>query len=508
MTERSKTKGSGPSPSKRAASGSPRPNASRGAVTAREAALDILTRVEKDRSYSNLLLGSTLEKLSLSRADAGLVTELVYGTIQRKNTLDYELQRFVKGGLVKLEPWVLSLLRMSFYQLLFLDRIPEHAVVSEAVNLTKRRGHTGISGMVNAVLRNAMRQKDKLLKWDGLPPVKRLSLAESHPEWLVKRYRDRLGEEAAQAVLAANNESPHASARVNRIKAEPELVRESLVSAGLEVRPSVLPVPGLVVESGGSLAKSDGFQQGTISIQDESSMLVAEALAPEPGMRVLDCCAAPGGKTAHLAELMLNRGEVVSCDVHPHKEALIQAQADRLGLDIVKTVISDARELGRLFPAESFDRILLDAPCSGIGVIRRKPELKWTKREEEIAELAKLQEELLEAVHGLLKPGGVLVYSTCTTEPEENIEQVERFVQHHPDFALQPFPELLQAGFARIQPSAGDGTGAVSGETRRPGEERLASLRTQVKAGALQLLPSDFGTDGFFIARLGKASNL
>jgi len=480
----------------------PKPaRSSRPAATAREAALEILTRVEQDRSYSNLLLGRSLERLSLSRPDAALATELVYGTIQRKNTLDHYLARFTAKGLARLEPWVLSLLRMSLYQLLYLERVPAHAAVSEAVNIAKRRGHAGIAGMVNAVLRSLIRQKAQLVPEAALTPVQRIALAESHPEWLVRRYVARYGEAAACAILAANNEPPHASIRVNRLKAAPEQLAASLAASGMTVRASALPVPGLVVESGGNLAASEEFKSGAFSIQDESSMLVAEALAPAPGMRVLDCCAAPGGKSAHLAEKMANRGEVISCDIHPHKEALIADQAKRLGLAIVKTVVADARRLGELYPPESFDRILLDAPCSGLGVIRRKPELKWTKREEEIAELASLQEELLEAVHGLLKPGGVLVYSTCTTEPEENSAQAAAFLSRHPEFRQEPFPEELARRLAAA-PDAGE----ESGEIRLPAGERRRELAEAARRGALQLLPSDFGTDGFFIARFGKAA--
>jgi 16S rRNA (cytosine967-C5)-methyltransferase len=206
-------------------------------------------------------------------------------------------------------------------------------------------------------------------------------------------------------------------------------------------------------------------------------MLVARVVAPEAGMRVLDCCAAPGGKTAHMAELMGGKGEVVAADLHEHKEALIRDQANRLGLRNIRTVVSDARKLDEKFPAASFDRILLDAPCSGLGVIGRKPDLKWTKTEGDIAEIAGLQRSILQAIHKLLKPGGVLVYSTCTTEPEENAEQVQRFLAEEPGFVLEPFPEgLLPAGKA-----------AEAGA-----------------AGMLQLLPQEYSSDGFFIARLRR----
>ncbi|MBC8078838.1 MAG: 16S rRNA (cytosine(967)-C(5))-methyltransferase RsmB [Gorillibacterium sp.] len=473
-------------------------------VSAREAAMDILTRVEEDRSYSNLLLNRTLQKLELSRADAGLTTELVYGTIQRLNTIDHYLGRFLTGGLDKLQPWVRSLLRLSFYQLYYLDRIPSHAAVSEAVNVAKKRGHLGISGMVNGVLRNVIRQKEQLKPQASLSDIKRIALSESHPEWLVARYVHRYGVDVTEQICAANNKPPHSSIRVNRLKGLPEDVAGKLREEGLKVFPSALAESGLVVEGGGNLAFSMWYEQGKVSVQDESSMLVAEAVAPEAGMQVLDCCAAPGGKTAHMAEIMGDRGQITACDVHEHKEKLISTQAKRLGLSSIHTIVADARELGQKLPAESYDRILLDAPCSGLGVIRRKPELKWYKQEKDIQAVANLQKELLEAVHGLLKPGGILVYSTCTTEPEENANRVKTFLADHTQYALAPFPEHF---IAMLGSTTNDFDESVeSNQPQKPTPARLHELKQQAQKGMLQLLPSDFGTDGFFIARLSKMS--
>ncbi|MCL6457311.1 MAG: 16S rRNA (cytosine(967)-C(5))-methyltransferase RsmB [Gorillibacterium sp.] len=470
-------------------------------ANAREVAMDILTRVEEDRSYSNLLLNRSLQKVEMSRADAGLTTELVYGTIQRLNTIDHYLGRFLAGGLDKLQPWVRNLLRLSFYQLYYLDRIPPHAAVSEAVNIAKKRGHQGISGMVNGVLRNVIRQKEDLHPQAALSDTERIALIHSHPQWLVARYVHRYGVEVAEQICAANNKPPHSSIRVNRLKVSPAEVARQLREQGLSIAHSLLVEPGLVVEGGGNLAFSTWYEQGKVSVQDESSMLVAEVVAPIAGMKVLDCCAAPGGKTAHMAELMQDDGRITACDVHEHKEKLITAQALRLGLSSISTIVADARELGQKLPAESFDRILLDAPCSGLGVIRRKPELKWYKQEKDIAAVAMLQKELLETVHGLLKPGGILVYSTCTTEPEENAKRVEAFLAEHAEYALSPFPEHLIAKLSNSHITSSDST-----ELQQPTTGRLQDLQQQAKNGMLQLLPSDFGTDGFFIARLSKMS--
>ncbi|WP_372813516.1 16S rRNA (cytosine(967)-C(5))-methyltransferase RsmB [Paenibacillus sp.] len=434
--------------------------------TAREAALDVLTRIDADRAYSNLLLNQTLQAYKLDKPDAGLATEIVYGTVQRLNTIDYFLTPFVAKGLAKLEPWVRSLLRLSFYQLYYLDRIPDHAIVNEAVNLAKRRGHSGISGMVNGVLRNVLRRKGELALPADLPPAARIALEESHPEWMVRRWIAQYGESAARDLCRANNEPPRVSLRANRLRLDPQTLIERLQKQGLDAQASALAPSGVVVRGGGNMALTPEFASGLFSVQDESSMLVAEWVDPQPGERVLDCCAAPGGKTTHMAEKMGDRGEIVACDVHEHKAQLIAGQADRLDLKSIRTMTADARELDRYFPPGSFDRILLDAPCSGLGVIRRKPDLKWAKTEAEIAAVCSIQRDLLAAVAPLLKPGGVLVYSTCTVEKAENEEMVQSFLREHPDFSADA-------------PPGGP-----------------AAMR--------QLMPYEYGSDGFFIARLRK----
>ncbi|NOU95217.1 16S rRNA (cytosine(967)-C(5))-methyltransferase RsmB [Paenibacillus sp. LMG 31456] len=428
---------------------------------ARDAALDVLLRIEQDRSYSNLLLHQILQKYNLDRPDVGLTTEIVYGTIQRLNTIDYYLARFVAKGLAKLEPWVRSLLRLSFYQIYYLDRIPDHAVVNEAVNMAKRKGHQGISGMVNGVLRNIIRQKDSLQLPAGLPPVERIALTHSHPEWLVRRWIRQLGEARTEQICEANNVPPRVSIRVNTLKLSRSGLIELLEQAGLEAEPSELAPDGVIVRGGGNMALTPWYAEGLFSIQDESSMLVALSLDPKPGEKILDCCAAPGGKTTHIAEKMGDRGELWACDIHEHKERLVQEQAERLGLSSVHTIVKDARELHEQFSEHSFDRILLDAPCSGLGVIRRKPDMKWNKSEQEIDGVCVIQRELLEQVHSLLRPGGVLVYSTCTLEHNENEGMVNQFLEAHPEFEWdQPKP--------------------------------------------LQIYPYEYHTDGFFIAKLRK----
>lgn len=448
-------------------------------TTSRSLALQVLTAVEQEGAYSNLLLNGALQKSGLSGPDAGLATELVYGTIQRLNTIDFLLGPFVTKGMGKLAPWVRNLLRLSFYQLYYLDRIPPHAVVNEAVNLAKQRGHQGISGMVNGVLRNVLRRKGELKLPEGLSPIQRIALEHSHPEWLVARLLEQYGEHATEAICRANNEPPSISIRVNRAKTSREDMLRLLQEQGLSAAPSRLAQDGIVVEGGGNMALTPWYREGLISVQDESSMLVAEALGPEAGMSVLDCCAAPGGKTCHIAEMMQGSGRVLANDIHPHKAKLVEDQASRLGLTNIDVMTGDASRLGERLELNSFDRILLDAPCSGLGVIRRKPDLKWAKTAGDIAEIAGIQHILLDAAGDLLKPGGLLVYSTCTIERRENEEMVGSFLSRHPEFEV-----------AADKPS--------DWET-----EPLVAAMARDSIG-LQILPQDAHSDGFYIARLRK----
>jgi len=448
--------------------------------SARRAALDVLLKVEQQQAFSNLELNHVLRSSKLDRQDAALVTELVYGTLQRQNTIDYFLARFVSRGLAKLEPWVRCLLRLSFYQLYYLDRIPPHAAVNEAVNLAKRRGHQGIAGMVNGVLRNVLRQLDTLQVPDSLPLAERIALRHSHPEWLVERWLDEFGEEETESMCEENNQPPHTSVRVNRLRTDRRSLLEELAAAGLDAAPSLLSEDGIVLGNrSGNIALSQWHERGLLTVQDESSMVVAAVVAAEPGMRVLDCCAAPGGKTTHIAETMNDTGEVWANDIHEHKQTLTLSQVERLGLKSVRTLVSDAAHLSEKFPAAHFDRILLDAPCSGLGVIRRKPDIKWRKLEDEIGRLPELQYQLLEEAASLLKPGGVLVYSTCTVEQAENESVVKRFLTEHVEF-------VPDAEVSRLVPAA-----------------LVPNVHPEL--GAIRILPHHFGSDGFFIARLWKS---
>ncbi|MFC4775490.1 16S rRNA (cytosine(967)-C(5))-methyltransferase RsmB [Paenibacillus sp. GCM10023252] len=451
--------------------------------TPREVALDTLVRVAESGAYSNLQLNRALQDADLPRADAALATELVYGTIQRQATLDHWLGKFVAKGLHKLEPWVHQLLRMSAYQLLYLDRIPPHAAVNEAVTIAKRRGHSGISGMVNGVLRSVDRGRAELTEASisSSRPAEELALRHSYPEWLVQRWIDSYGISTAEAICRAGNEQPHSSLRVNRLRLSREEALSRLAEEQYDAAPSPAAPAGIVVKRGGNLADTIEYRDGLWTVQDESSMLVAEVVAPQAGMKVLDCCAAPGGKTTHMAELMQNKGKVWANDLHPHKRDLINEQSARLGLNNVEAITEDAMKLGDRFAPASMDAVLLDAPCSGLGVIRRKPEIKWTKSLADIHAIAKLQSSLLDAVCPLVKPGGVLVYSTCTIELEENEEQIRSFLSRHPEFVLDlEWPEEVLQRLTEA--------GAIDSSFD----------------GQAQLLPQHYGSDGFYIARMRR----
>lgn len=294
---------------------------------------------------------------------------------------------------------------------------------------------------------------------------------------MVQRWSAEYGPDTAEAMCAANNEPPAVSVRVNTTMISREAMLAELLEAGLDAAESKVSPAGLVIRGGGNLALTSWYRDGYLSVQDESSMLVAEVVAPEAGMKVLDCCAAPGGKSAHMGELMKDEGSILANDLHEHKAGLIAEQAARLGLECITTASGDALELGAALQPESYDRILLDAPCSGLGVIRRKPDLKWRKQPEDIASVAALQLELLQSVSGLLKPGGVLVYSTCTTEQAENSRVVAAFLERNPGFAQVSFKSAV---WERLE-----GTALAAG-------------------GGIQLLPHHYGSDGFYIARLER----
>ncbi|WP_046175101.1 16S rRNA (cytosine(967)-C(5))-methyltransferase RsmB [Domibacillus indicus] len=434
-------------------------------LNVREIALDLIDTVEKSGSYSNLMLNTAIEKNHISGRDAALLTEITYGTIQRKLTLDFYLAPFLKK---KPERWVHNLLRLSLYQMLYLDKVPERAVIHEAVNIAKKRGHKGIAGMVNGVLRSIQRegvQGTQSIQDDA----ERISIETSHPLWLVKRWIKAYGTKKTEAMCQYNLTAPEQAVRVNTMKLSRDEAVSALKEEGFEaVQSEVSPYAVRILK--GNAAKSALYKQGAISIQDESSMLVAPVVGAKPGQRILDMCSAPGGKTAHLAEQMDGKGHIDALDIHAHKLKLVAQNADRLALSNIHVQKQDARKAGELFEEKTFDAILVDAPCSGLGVIRRKPDLKYAKTEQDLDNLQRIQLSILDAAVPLLKENGVLVYSTCTVDREENEGTVNAFLNAHPEFEPAPLEQIS------ITP-----------------EQTM-----------IQVFPNDFGGDGFFISKFRK----
>lgn len=441
----------------------------------RNTIIDLLLRIEQDSGYSHLLIDREMKARNIAAKDEGLLTEIVYGTMQRKMTLDYYLDHFIRKG-QKIQPWARMLLRMSLYQMIYLDRIPDHAIIHEAVEIAKQRGHKGIAAFVNGVLRNVQRKgvPDTTGIEDG---IKQLAVETSHPEWLVERWVKLYGPEIARDMCLANLDRKPLSVRVQPIRITREAAMEKLRDQGFEVQPSMFSGQGIIIKDGNVL-KTELFQQGYLTIQDQSSMLAAEMLQAEPGMTVLDTCSAPGGKATHIAEKMQNEGQIFAYDLHKNKVKLITDKAAALHLTNIEASQADARKLQEIHQKGTFDRILVDAPCSGLGVIRGKPDIKYNKKETDITRLAHIQCEILETAAPLLKNGGKLVYSTCTVDKEENENVVKKFLENHPEFQVDDtfFDEIPDA----CKKAAG------------------------VTNSGLQLFPQSFGTDGFFLTRLIK----
>ncbi|MDB4898156.1 MAG: hypothetical protein JWN15_4418 [Firmicutes bacterium] len=446
--------------------------------SAREVALRALRDVDVKESYANLALDAHLTRSKLEPRDRGLATELVYGVTRRRATVDWLIGQVAARPLAQIDPWIRNDLRLAAYQILYMDRIPKSAAVDEAVELARRYGHEGVAKFVNGVLRNVIR-KLPTLDWpnperDG---AKALAILHSHPEWLVKAWTEGFGPEEAVRLMEASNRIPPLTIRVNTLKVSREELAEALAAEGVKTEPTTHSPYGLIIHdltSASYLDRLKAMKNGLMTVQDESSMLVAAVVDPQPGQTVIDVAAAPGGKTTHMAELMANQGQVIAMDIHAHRIDLITENAKRLGTSIIEGVCADARQVGRLMPGRA-DAILCDVPCSGLGTLARRPDARWRKQPGDIDELVPIQQAILESAAEALKPGGTLVYSTCTIQPRENQELVAAFVANHPEFRFDDIRPYLPPGLAA---AAGDGW--------------------------VQLLPHIHGTDGFFIARLKK----
>lgn len=405
-------------------------------ISAREAALTALERCRRDGAWSGASIDNSIKKYGLEKREAALASRLCLGVLQNTSFCDYYIDYYYSGKGSKLEPKLRDILRLGAYQLLFLDRIPVSAAVNESVSLAKRCGFARASGLVNAVLRRLGENRDKLPEISGAGTTDYLSVKYSHPKWLCERIVEEQGYAFAENFLAANNCPPGLTIQVNTLKVtEAEYVR-ALMRAGIDF--AVSPeLPGCIELAGGSVIELPGYEEGLFYVQDRAARTAIEIARPRKGDQVLDACAAPGGKSFTAAILMGNEGTILSCDIHEKKLALVRSGAERLGVEIIHTQARDARAAAGLLEGR-FDLVIADVPCSGLGVIRKKPEIRF-KDEKEIAALPEIQRSILESLSLCVKPGGTLLYSTCTVMKCENEEIVEAFLAAHPDFETEAF---------------------------------------------------------------------
>ncbi len=439
----------------------------------REIALKALQRAETLGVLPRDALNTFFQRQVYSDRDKAFATEVVYGTIRWRRRLDWMIGQLMRGDPESLTPWIRHILRMGLYQLMMMDRVPDAAATHESVELARRFGHQGTVRLTNALLRTAIRKRDQLQQpVGGKDPVTDLGVTHSYPAWLTKRWIERYGMEGASALMKAGNRPPPLSIRVNTMRSTPGGLAEALKHKGIQVDPGRWLGDFLSIRHTGDLRRLSSHEAGLFQVQDESAGLAVMLLDPKTGETIVDLCCAPGGKTTYIAQIVGAGGQVIACDTSLHRLRRVEEHRRRMGLGQVRLVAMNGRAPGMDIEA---DRVLVDAPCSGLGTIARRPDLRWRRKAEDMDRLRKEQLALLERSAGLVKPGGVLVYSTCTIEPEENEGVVAAFCGKHPGFQLE-----------------------------KPGDwpEELAGVMDD--EGRICTLPSVHGVDGSFAARLKR----
>jgi 16S rRNA (cytosine967-C5)-methyltransferase len=442
-------------------------------MSARQTALQIVYKVNEDGAFSNVAMDKELSKnLLKDRRDVSLVTEIVNGTIKNRIYLDHVLQQFSKQKLEKLSPWVRNVLRISAYQILFLDKIPESAAVNEGVNLTKKYSHQGSVKFVNAVLRNIIRKKHELSFPEKEKNVSQyLSIKYSFPAWLTENFIKSYGEENTEKMFKYFNSVPPVWIRINNILTTPEEIENLFSEKEVKIERSKYVPEGYKVAEGNPAMNMDAYKKGLFSVQDITSMFAVDILDPLPEENIIDVCSAPGGKTAFIAERMNNKGNVKAIELYEHRIKIIEENCKRNQITIVDAETGDARDL-HLKYREEFDKVLADVPCSGLGVLGKRPDLKYHADSCKETGITEIQKDILKSSAGILKPGGVLVYSTCTLNKEENEDIVNNFLLENKNFEKESFPDKYQE--------------FITDE------------------GYLQTLPFRDDINGFFIAKLRK----
>lgn len=436
---------------------------------ARDTALEVLLQIAGANAWSDGSLKRTIAKNGLDSRDAALATRLSYGVVQNRMLLDYYIGLWCTQRPGHLEPLILNILRIGGYQILFMDKIPHHAAVSEAVEMSRRWGRPKAAGMINAVLRKFV------TNWMDMPALPRsdtadyLSVRYSHPKWLVQRLLEILGDEETEQFLKEDNTVVPTTIQTNPLRTTARELEKELHSANVTLTTHPWLEGCFLVSGTGELERLPAFREGRFTVQDAAARLVAVAAAPASHDRVLDVCAAPGGKSFALAMDMGDRGDILSCDIHPHKLKLIESGAERLGIHSIRTVLADGRERHAAWQ-EQADLVVADVPCSGIGIIRKKPDIRY-KDPVELQKLPELQRQILDNAAAYVRPGGVLVYSTCTVLPQENEGVTSGFLAAHPEFAMEPF--TLPGPLGRCE-------------------------------GQITLWPQRHGTDGFYICRMRR----
>lgn len=435
----------------------------------RELALRILYQVEYEEAYPNLALSKALSETNLEERDRAFVSENVYGVLRNQIALDYVIRSYSSIRLKKIAPFILVLLRISAYQLLMM-KMPPHAVCNEAVELAKKVGHSGSVRFVNALVRRIAREGMPKLPSDHFDA---LSVRYSFPRWMIEKFSADFGEGSLEELLKAFQRIPALTVRINPLKTTKEQLLKILASEEVKATNGLFLDEALCLTDTGGIASLQCYRDGLFTVQDEGAMLIAHVLDPKQGEKIWDVCAAPGGKTTQIAELCKNDAAILSTDIYEHKIRLIEGACSRLGISCVKAVVHDASK--PLEENELFDRILVDAPCSGLGILGRKSDIRWMRSESDLDELVKVQEAILEQVCSNLVENGVLVYSTCTINPQENEGVIRSFLEKHPEFVLEDVGDYL------------------------PDKVRSTNK-------TLTLLPHVHGCDGFFIARMKRVS--
>jgi 16S rRNA (cytosine967-C5)-methyltransferase len=441
--------------------------------------LDILNRIEEADLHPDRLLTDSFKRYRyLTLLDRAFLTELTYGVIRWRGKLDWVIHHFSKIPLEKIELETLNILRLGLYQVLFLSRTPCSAAVNESVELAKRIRGKGGAGFVNAVLRSAIRQKDEIHHPDIVEdPALHISVAQSHPLWLVQRWVREMGVEETLKICTFNNQISSLTLRTNTVKINQKELIEKLRGVELKPFPTIFSEEGIVLQDPPPTSELPFIKEGLYIIQDEASQLVTSIQDPKLGERILDACAAPGGKTTHMAQKMENRGEIYALDLSKGKLDLIEEMCQRLGIKIVRTIKANAAQPLPIPKGMMFDRILTDVPCSGFGTLRRNPDLKWRRGEKDIKRLSGLQVSILSNLSVYVKEGGVLIYSTCTVFHKENEDVVEKFLEEHPEFKLDRMDKVLP-------------------------EKCHPFIRNRY----FKTFPPEDEMDGFFVARLIKLS--